>query len=142
MLVYFHCHRISRRNALNCRINKPQWIHNMYNIQPKHICICFKHTAMHGVHGPYQIIYGRSLFRIQCTLYIVRIQTVEYVHFVSADVFHFLQVNFHLEYDVFNWKANYFIVSIFGSLTFSFIYYTTLFCSIVHSAFHWHSFFE
>lgn len=84
-------------------------------------------THNHRQNKPYQIIYGRSLFvyNVHCTHPKSRVRSLYEL------MFHLLQVNFHLEYDVFNWKANYFIVSIFGLLTFSFIYYTTLFCSVL-----------
>lgn len=80
-------------------------------------------THSHTRNQPYRIIYGRSLF-IQYTMCTVRIQIR--VRSLCEPMFQILQVSFHLEYDVYNWKANYFIVSIFGSLTFSFIFYTTL----------------
>lgn len=96
------------------------YIYTIYNIQSE--------PHSHTPNKLYQIIYGRSLFvyNEHCTHQNCRVRSL------CELMFHFLQVNFHLEYNVvFNWKANYFIVSIFGSLTFSFIYYTTLFCSVV-----------
>lgn len=73
-------------------------------------------------------VCSNTLYSVHCTHLKFRVCSL------CELMFHFLRrVNFQLEYDVFNCrKANYFIVSIFGWLTFSFIYYTTLFCSVVH----------